>query len=572
MKLFTNAAAIPFEIAALAFLIIATISTPVVHSLPLADDGTYKYGVFGYCKGSTCSSASASYEPSKLDSNVKWTMGSSARDKLAKILIVAPVAAGLTLITMLVNVMGIASISAGGSRVYWTIAIFLSMIAFLLSALICVISVLLFYPHLKWPCWLLIASAVFNLISLVLIGFAAKFVPVSLESDRSDEEEEEEDMLKQQNNDFGWSNPQPASPVDDDGFKVVNGASEKDTFSNIPKPPTSTATPNPGFQQNQPQGFQQGQPKQGYQANPYGGSQYPAGQPNAHNQQPYGYAPPPPTYDQAPAHSMTSSGISQRDFTYMKGSGRGNEGPADTSGSYYNGEPHDATIPENSEKKEAAGLKLPQVYLDDDEGTEEDKVNKPTALKTGTGSSGSSSGSTSSSSANGPQQAPMNQGYYPDPSSHQAPGSQNSLPGNHPQGQPQPQGQGHQQYAQSAQYAQSSNYEPSARSFQSQNTYGYGEQNYPMSSPYYPSNVAPQPAQPYGPIPPPHQYNTAANYGMRSQHMPKSRSDMILNNSPDLQLGNGHKAGVRKYGLAQRKQQQGFPTPSAMNDSPYGRF
>lgn len=91
---------------ALAFLILATITAPVVSMLSLAEADNVKYGVFGYCSssGSNCSDATFPYKVTSLSPNTNdWKMDDSARDTLAKILIVTPIAAGLTLFSFIFN-------------------------------------------------------------------------------------------------------------------------------------------------------------------------------------------------------------------------------------------------------------------------------------------------------------------------------------------------------------------------------------------------------------------------------------------------------------------------------------
>lgn len=49
---------------AFVLLLLSTISTPVVKGIPLASFRGVNYGVFGYCKGDTCSSPQVGYKSS----------------------------------------------------------------------------------------------------------------------------------------------------------------------------------------------------------------------------------------------------------------------------------------------------------------------------------------------------------------------------------------------------------------------------------------------------------------------------------------------------------------------------
>ncbi|CDK25178.1 unnamed protein product [Kuraishia capsulata CBS 1993] len=163
---------------AFAFLLIAVLTVPVTKSLALSEYSNYRYGVFGYCKISTgnCSKAAASYKPSEIGSGSDWKMNDNARDKLAEILIVTPVAAGLCLISVITLALGhIRRCTTAGA--YWGIVVISTVIAFLASALVCIVVFLLFWPHMKWPGWLLIGSGVLSLASIVFAFLAMKLSP-----------------------------------------------------------------------------------------------------------------------------------------------------------------------------------------------------------------------------------------------------------------------------------------------------------------------------------------------------------------------------------------------------------
>ncbi|QPG74612.1 hypothetical protein FOA43_001944 [Brettanomyces nanus] len=576
MKFSTNLVAVPFQVVTLAFLIIATITSPVVPSLSLANDGTYKYGTFGYCpvdatKRSQCSSVSTNYKPSSLykSSNSdapSWSMSSTIRDKLSQIMIVAPIAAGLTLIAVVLNFVGILSKNAALASAYWIITIFIAVIAFLASALVCIISFLLFYPHVQWACWLLIPATILNLISLVLIGFASKFLPAAYLRD--------EDNGDDANNDFGWGSADVSSfdeerklelgDAPSNNFKVNTGSG----FNVVSSPAMAPLSATPGLDSAATgAGIGAGTGVGAGMAKPNYAYPVPGSYPNSAAGDNLSFVPPQP-YDTSRTRTMASSvgpssiaddknpSASQRDFTYMdENLASSTSVPKLSQTSYYTA---DDSTKANMAGSDQPGLKLPDVYLDDEEGEQTENSDIPV----------------------GNNDNRMDQGeiYNPDGDS----GSSQSA------------------FTSVSQRGVNPNYYRGA-----QQKVNLPEQQYPMSTPYYPSTLSPQPSQsfngyqqlqtaPMAPMPPMHQYDTSNPYAAPQQPpIQRSRSDMILNNSPDLLLGsNMNKAGVRKYGITQmsqqrfaqsqphvgnnfkrrQQQQQNFPTPSSLGDGPYGRI
>lgn len=49
---------------AFALLLISVLSTPIIQAVPLGKFRDFSFGVFGWCKGSSCSSLSIGYNPS----------------------------------------------------------------------------------------------------------------------------------------------------------------------------------------------------------------------------------------------------------------------------------------------------------------------------------------------------------------------------------------------------------------------------------------------------------------------------------------------------------------------------
>lgn len=215
----------------MAFLIICCVTAPVFKQIGLSKYSDVTYGVFGYCQtGESCSKASASYGPSGLagdDDN--WKMGNHTRSILGKILIITPVAAGLNFLSFLSTVFTfiISIIHGPTSAVSFTINLVFSIIAFLSSALMCIVIFLLFFPNVTWCSWLLIPAAVLPLIVIPLI-----FVAHSATS--SDDDETDDDLLGiVQHDDAGES--QFASPDKDvDFYKEMSGENTATSLTEKP--------------------------------------------------------------------------------------------------------------------------------------------------------------------------------------------------------------------------------------------------------------------------------------------------------------------------------------------------
>ncbi|ODV78110.1 pali-domain-containing protein [Suhomyces tanzawaensis NRRL Y-17324] len=175
-----NTLSLVLILVAFVFLLLATISTPVVQSFSLASTDTHKYGIFGYCFSSRNSCLKASY-PYSLDdahdSTSNWLLLSSSRETLAKVFIVAPIALGLNFFTLAVIVA-----THFNSKAIALFAIVLNIISFIATTIVAIIVVLVFYPNLNWTGWILIGAAAANLISLVSL-----FLSLTFNSDSNDD-------------------------------------------------------------------------------------------------------------------------------------------------------------------------------------------------------------------------------------------------------------------------------------------------------------------------------------------------------------------------------------------------
>lgn len=156
----------------LVFLILATISAPVVSSFALGQTTTHRFGVFGLCviKTGSCTKAAYPYTVGDLDKGSGWTLAPSTRNTLSKIFILCPIGAGLSLIALIAILVGH---FAGSAALIFALVI--NVIAFIVAILVCVIVIVVFNPNVAWTGWILIGLAVTALVSCILLVLAIKF-------------------------------------------------------------------------------------------------------------------------------------------------------------------------------------------------------------------------------------------------------------------------------------------------------------------------------------------------------------------------------------------------------------
>jgi hypothetical protein len=146
------------------FLLLATISTPVIDIFNLGKTAESTYGIFGTCQGTVCSKATYPVKLSEIEPATTWLLANTTRDNLAKIFIVAPIALGFSFITFILL---IASLFTSNTVVL--VALVVNVISFITTTLIAVIVVLVFYPNVAWTGWILIGAAGGSLISLICL-------------------------------------------------------------------------------------------------------------------------------------------------------------------------------------------------------------------------------------------------------------------------------------------------------------------------------------------------------------------------------------------------------------------
>jgi len=148
---------------AFVLLLISTLSTPIIKAIPLATHDGVDYGVFGACRGSTCTGIKVGYNPAdpvlSSSSDDDFTLSPTARHSLSAILIVHPVAALLTLICFVLAFAAHFHSPAHSPR-YLLALLILSFPTLLVTLLAFLVDILLFVPHLQWGGWIVLAATI----------------------------------------------------------------------------------------------------------------------------------------------------------------------------------------------------------------------------------------------------------------------------------------------------------------------------------------------------------------------------------------------------------------------------
>lgn len=149
--------------------IFATISVPIVHSIALSEYDGYRFGVFGWCyvKTNNCTGLCIGYPGiySLLSPEYQGlSLPSHAKSSVTKLLIVHPLALLSAFILWFLSILINWNV-IGELQYALLFGVILSGVTFLLAVLSFLVDILLFTPYLKWPGWVLFASAI-----LVAIG------------------------------------------------------------------------------------------------------------------------------------------------------------------------------------------------------------------------------------------------------------------------------------------------------------------------------------------------------------------------------------------------------------------
>ncbi|KAH3900145.1 Rim9p SCDLUD_003115 [Saccharomycodes ludwigii] len=154
--------------------LLSILTVPVTHTLKLAQNDNYSFGVFGYCNKTTnfCTNIKIGYQTITSDSNdYAFTLPSLAKHSITTILVVHPI--GFVFNSILVICLGILLYNERFlySKNYIMGLLLLSWICFILCLLGFLVNLMLFIPNLCLLGWL-------NLVSTILIVFTSSFLCV----------------------------------------------------------------------------------------------------------------------------------------------------------------------------------------------------------------------------------------------------------------------------------------------------------------------------------------------------------------------------------------------------------
>ncbi|KAK2075156.1 hypothetical protein P8C59_009305 [Phyllachora maydis] len=155
---------------AFALLLLSVLSTPIIKAIPLGSFGDFNFGVFGFCKGDTCSPMEIGYDTSGLFStidNSSFDLPSGARKTLSAILIVHPVAAGVTLLMSILALVAHLHSPSHSSRYLLLLFIF-GVLNFLVCMMAFLVDVLVFVPHMAWGAYITLAAAILVAMAMVV--------------------------------------------------------------------------------------------------------------------------------------------------------------------------------------------------------------------------------------------------------------------------------------------------------------------------------------------------------------------------------------------------------------------
>ncbi|KAK5114261.1 hypothetical protein LTR85_010326 [Meristemomyces frigidus] len=155
---------------AFVLLLLSTLSTPIIHAIPLGAFQGYNFGVFGYCKGTVCSGFKIGYSTDNLftgDPSSDFELPASTRHSLSAILIVHPIAAFLTLVCFCLAFAAHFHSPSHSPR-YLLALLILTIPTLLVTLLAFLVDILLFVPHVQWGGWIVLAATILIIASSVV--------------------------------------------------------------------------------------------------------------------------------------------------------------------------------------------------------------------------------------------------------------------------------------------------------------------------------------------------------------------------------------------------------------------
>ncbi|KAF2857008.1 pali-domain-containing protein [Plenodomus tracheiphilus IPT5] len=147
---------------AFCLLLLSTLSTPLIKSIPLATYRGIHFGVLGYCDNGDCKGPMVGYNTESLFQDAPdtdFSLPSAQRHALSSILIVHPVAALMTLICFGLAIAAHFHSPAHSPRYLLALLIF-TFPTLLVTLLAFLVDILLFVPHVGWGGWIVLAATI----------------------------------------------------------------------------------------------------------------------------------------------------------------------------------------------------------------------------------------------------------------------------------------------------------------------------------------------------------------------------------------------------------------------------
>ncbi|KAF1841617.1 pali-domain-containing protein [Cucurbitaria berberidis CBS 394.84] len=147
---------------AFVLLLLSTLSSPIIKSIPLATYRGIDFGVLGYCNNGKCAGPMIGYNTEKLFGEASpsgFSLPAASRHALSSILIVHPVAALMTLICFGLAVAAHFHSPAHSPRYLLALLIF-TFPTLLVTLLAFLVDILLFVPHVAWGGWIVLAATI----------------------------------------------------------------------------------------------------------------------------------------------------------------------------------------------------------------------------------------------------------------------------------------------------------------------------------------------------------------------------------------------------------------------------
>jgi len=160
---------------AFVLLLLSTLSTPIIKSIPLGRYQKYNFGVLGYCHDDgTCLGPQLGYSTDGLftsdgtsGTDGDFTLPSSTRHSLSSILIIHPIAALLALVCF-----GLACAAhlrgPSHSPRYLLALLILTIPTLLCTILAFLVDILLWVPHMQWGGWIVLGATILIIASSIV--------------------------------------------------------------------------------------------------------------------------------------------------------------------------------------------------------------------------------------------------------------------------------------------------------------------------------------------------------------------------------------------------------------------